>query len=164
VSGTPKCDFLAALRLLTRHGVEFIVVGGVGAVLQGAPLTTFDLDVVHSTSAENVERLLAALDELDAVFRAQPERRLRPQSSHLASGGHQLLITNCGPLDVLGSIGRSRTYDDLSRETVPIELGGGLTVRVLSLEALIRVKQETGRQQDLAVLPLLRQTLKQRAG
>ena len=42
-------SFLAVLRTLTDHGVEFIVVGGVAAVLRGAPINTFDLDVVYST-------------------------------------------------------------------------------------------------------------------
>jgi hypothetical protein len=45
-------DFLAILRSLAQHEVEFIVVGGISAVLQGAPIATFDLDVVHSRSSE----------------------------------------------------------------------------------------------------------------
>ena len=43
----------AILRTLTAHRVEFIVVGGVSAALQGAPVTTFDIDVVHSRAPEN---------------------------------------------------------------------------------------------------------------
>ncbi len=35
------------LGVLARHQVDFIVVGGV-AVIQGAPVTTFDLGVVHA--------------------------------------------------------------------------------------------------------------------
>ena len=42
-----KFDLLVLLKTLIWHEVEFIVVGGVGAVLQGAPLSTFDLDIVH---------------------------------------------------------------------------------------------------------------------
>lgn len=33
------------LEALTQAGVEFIVVGGVSAVLQGAPVVTQDLDL-----------------------------------------------------------------------------------------------------------------------
>jgi hypothetical protein len=43
-----KLDFLVMLRALLHHEVDFIVVGGVAAALNGTPLTTFDLDVVHS--------------------------------------------------------------------------------------------------------------------
>ena len=41
-------DVVAILRLLVKHRVEFIIVGGVSAVLNGVPYVTFDLDVVHS--------------------------------------------------------------------------------------------------------------------
>jgi hypothetical protein len=49
----PKPDFLAILQTLAHHKVEFIVVGGVCAVLQGAPISTFDLDLVHSRASDN---------------------------------------------------------------------------------------------------------------
>jgi tRNA A37 N6-isopentenylltransferase MiaA len=50
---------------LTQAGVAFIVVGGSGALMQGVPMVTFDLDIVPSRDAANVERLawLATLDE-----------------------------------------------------------------------------------------------------
>ncbi len=36
-------DFLEILRGLLRHEVDFILVGGVAAILEGAPVSTFDL-------------------------------------------------------------------------------------------------------------------------
>ena len=54
-------SFLAVLRTLADHKVDFVVVGGVAAVLRGAPINTFDLDVVHSTDGANVDRVLAAV-------------------------------------------------------------------------------------------------------
>ena len=65
-------DFLGILRGLVDHEVEFIVVGGVCAVLHGAPVTTFDLDVVHRRSPENIARLQAALAGLGAHYRGRP--------------------------------------------------------------------------------------------
>ena len=103
-SSNPR--FLELLRVLTRHRVNFIVVGGVSAVLHGAPVTTFDLDVVHARNPENVARLLSALDELEAVYRAPVE----------------LLLTKFGPLDVLGMIGKSRTWEDLLAGTRTMEI------------------------------------------
>lgn len=52
------------LRVLTRNEVEFIVVGGVAAILQGSPLTTEDVDIVYLPSEENNTRLAKALGEL----------------------------------------------------------------------------------------------------
>lgn len=39
-------DFFGIFETLITHDVVFIVVGGVCAVLNGAPINTFDLDVV----------------------------------------------------------------------------------------------------------------------
>jgi hypothetical protein len=126
-------------------------------------VTTFDLDILHAPNPENIVRLLSALEELDAVYRAQSERQLRPGESYLASPGHQLLLTKFGPLDVLGMIGKSRTWEDLRDHTRTMEIEPGAVVRVLDLEMLIAVKEELGFPKDLAVLPVLRQALKERS-
>jgi len=152
------------LRALDSYGVEFIVVGGVCAVLHGAPMATFDLDVVHSRSPENVDRLLSVLGALKATSRSQPGRDIRPDRSHLASPGHQLLMTVHGPLDLLGSVGAGRGYEELLPRAEELRLAPDLKIRLLSLETLIELKEETSREKDLAVLPLLRHTLRERKG
>jgi hypothetical protein len=134
VPGTAKREFAGLLIELSRHAVDFIVVGGVAAVLEG----------------------------LDAVYRMSPEQKLKPAASHLTSPGHQLLITRLGPLDILGSIGRSRCYDDLLPHTSEIEVGKGLRVPVLNLEMLIVVKEEVAGEKDRAVLPVMRRTLEEK--
>jgi hypothetical protein len=154
-------DFLEILRTLSEYKVDFIVVGGVCAVLHGAPMATFDLDVVHSRSADNLERLLSALHTLDAYYRDRPGQRLRPKLSHLASPGHQLFLTRFGPLDILGTIGNRLSYSDLITGTVQLQLDD-LELRMLTLEALIDTKRAAGRDKDKAVLALLNQTLKEK--
>jgi hypothetical protein len=153
-------DFFEILRVLTRHEVKFVVVGGISAVLQGAPVATFDVDVVHSRDPENIDRLLAALAPLDAFYRLGAERRLRPSASHLFSSGHQLLTTNFGPLDLRGTVGEDRDYASLLPHTIEVELEGA-KIRVLDLETLIQIKEQCGREKDMAVLPVLRRTLEQ---
>jgi hypothetical protein len=155
----PGANLVAILRALSEQAVDYIVVGGVAAVLQGAPTMTFDIDVVHSTAPENVTRLLGALEKLSAYYRVQPDRRLRPDASHLISRDHQLLMTDFGPLDVLGQIGNGRTYADLLPHCERVAIAADLTVPVLDLETLITVKEEVGAEKDRAVLPLLRRTL-----
>ena len=156
------CNFREILRVLTKHGVEFVVVGGVSAVLQGAPVNTFDLDVVHSTEAPNVEKLMEALAELDAVYRLQPHRKLRPAASHLKSPGHQLLMTQFGPLDLLGRIGDGEGYHQIVGQADRMDIGDGLSVAVLTLVSLIRVKEATAGEKDYAMLPILKRTLAER--
>lgn len=154
----PDTDFLAALRALSSGGVEFIVVGGLAAVLNGAPVNTFDLDIVHRRTDANIERLLTVLTALDAVYRMHRERRLKPISSHLGAPGHHNLITSCGPLDVLGTIGRNLGYEDLLPHTVTMQIDSGIAVRVLDLDTIIEVKEQLGGEKDKAVLPTLRRT------
>lgn len=154
-----KQQFLEILNVLARHRVEFIVVGGVSAVLYGAPLFTYDLDVVHARNSENITRLLSALDELGAIYRTQPERRLRPNESHLKGPGHQLLITKYGPLDVRGMIGDSRTWEDLQSHTQAMEIESGTSVHVLDLETQIEIKEHLNAPKDQAMLPILRAAL-----
>jgi hypothetical protein len=131
-------------------------------VLNGAPVNTFDLDIVHSREASNVARLLQVLETLDAVYRMQPERRLRPNATHLSSSCPLNLITRSGPLDVPGTIGRNLEYRDLLPHTVELEIGHGLRVRVLDLETLISLKETLAGEKDLAVLPILRRTLEEK--
>lgn len=150
--------FRDALELLSKHDVEYIVVGGVAGVLAGAPISTFDLDIVHDRRADNVGRLLAALADLEARYRDPAGRDLRPDASGLAGPGHHLLVTRFGPLDVLGEIGAGNDYAGLVEHSEVIRLGDA-ALRVLGLPALIRVKEQAGRPKDLAVLAILRQTL-----
>jgi predicted nucleotidyltransferase len=152
---------LETLRRLEESKTQFIVVGGVAAVLNGAPVQTFDIDIVYSASEENIDRLLVALASLDAVFRIQPERRLQPRASHLSGKGHLNLLTSAGPLDLLGTIGQNLSYEDLLSHCLEMDIGGGLRVKVLDLETLISVKELLGGDKDLAVLPILRQTLRE---
>lgn len=152
--------FKEALEVLAGYHVDLVVVGGVAAVINGAPIATFDLDVVHARSEDNVHRLAAALQDLEARYRDPGGRDLRPEAAALAGDGHHLLLTRCGPVDLLGRIGNGRRYEDLLPDAVAISVGSA-TVPVLGLSALIRTKEEAGREKDLAVLGILRRTLQE---
>ena len=153
-----RARYAEVLRRLAANDVEFIVVGMMAGVLRGAPLLTADLDLVHRRSAQNVSRLLQVLAGLDAIYRHDP-RRLRPGESHLMSPGHQLLVTTHGDLDCLGAVGDGQTYEDLLDRAPELNLGAGMSVRVIDLPTLIELKEKAGRPKDLAALPVLRATL-----
>jgi predicted nucleotidyltransferase len=134
------------LRILRAHDVDFIVVGGMAAVIGGAPVVTRDVDVLRARSEDNVARTLSALSELDAIFRGD-KRRLRPNATHLQGPGHLLLDTRQGPLDILGTIEENTTYEDVLDDSYRVDLGG-FEVRALSLERLLIVKRKLGRPKD----------------
>jgi predicted nucleotidyltransferase len=142
------------LRRLADARVEFIVVGGAAAVLHGAPITTEDLDIVHRRSPENVSRLRALLDELDARVRELANRRLPPQESALLGDGHVLLSTRLGPLDCLGTLIDGRGFEELVSHSESIK-DEGVEFLVVDLPTLIELKTKTGRSKDRLMLPVL---------
>ncbi len=153
-------SFREILRILSKHEVEYIVVGGVAAVIHGAPVTTFDLDALIRINEENAGRLIKALEELDARYR-EHQTIMRPTENDVLSGGHLLLMTSAGPLDVLGFVGDDNRYENLLTETKEMEISG-TRFRVLDLDELIRLKRETDRPKDRAVLELLEEVLRRR--
>ena len=155
-------DFEAILKVLADHRVDLVVVGGVAATLQGAPITTFDLDIVHSREEANLDRLKDALRELEAWYREKPDLRITPDREKLAGPGHHLLMTRAGPLDVLGVVVTGEGYTELAAHSDVFDLGSGLRVRVLDLPTIIAIKERLNRETDRAVLPLLRRTLNEK--
>ncbi len=97
-------NYKKILELLTDNQVDFIVIGGVCAVLNGVPIMTLDLDIVPARGPQNLERLLAVLQSIDAHYRHHPKKISPTLSLLAASPGHHFLATEHGPLDVLGTI------------------------------------------------------------
>ncbi len=149
----------AMLRGLHEAGVEFIVVGGMAAVMLAAPVLTEDLDIVHRRTPENVARLLSWLRAHGAYHRFDlANRRLPPTEELLLGNGHVNLQTDLGKLDVLCELGEGEGYEEILADTVLVD-DGSITLRVLGLPRLIAVKARAGRPKDRAVLPVLVATL-----
>jgi predicted nucleotidyltransferase len=154
-----ETKLIATLRSFAETEIQFILVGGLAAVLNGAPIQTYDIDLVYSREPGNVDRLLSVLQSLEAIFRIQPERRLRPARSHLSGGGHLNLLTRYGPLDLLATVGQGLSFSDLLPHSTEMDVGDGIRIRVLDLETIVLLKEQLAGEKDIAVLPILRRTL-----
>lgn len=119
------------LRALVNGGVEFILVGSGAEFLNGAPTHAGDVDIVHACNAANVERVLAVLECLDALFRIQPEPRLN-------------VITRYGRLDLWQTLGGdlAYSYEDLLPHSAEMHVCDDLRIRVLDLETSIRIREK----------------------
>lgn len=160
----PSPSLTTIVETLAAANVEFVLVGGLAAAAQGAPIATFDVDVVHRRTEDNVGRLLGALSSIDAHYRGRaPGDVLRPTAEILRGTGHSLLVTTLGPLDVLGAIEGGRDYDALLPDSTSIQLRGH-EVRVLKLELLVELKRQSTHPKDLAKLPLLEEALRRLRG
>jgi hypothetical protein len=80
----------------------------------------------------------------------------------LDSPVHQLVMTRFGPLDLLGTIGKDRCYEDLIEHTTEMSVRG-LHLRVLNVENLIQVKEAGGHEKDKGVVPILKRTLEEKS-
>ena len=160
---SPPAELTTLLTKLAASGAEFVLVGGLAAVAQGAPLTTQDVDVVHRRTPENVDLLMAFVADLNGRYRGRSGPPLPPSRAALLGGGHNLLITDLGPLDLLGTIEGGRGYDELSVSAITVELAG-YPIRVLDLATLAELKRGSTAAKDKLTLAVLEATLRRTKG
>lgn len=145
------------LEVLNRHGVDFVVIGGIAVLAHGNPRATFDLDLVASHAGQNLRRLAAALDELDAELAGVDAHLLDVDPTNpddLANGANWTMHTDAGKLDFLSEVPGGRSYEEIRQRSVEVE-GEGMSFRVVGLDDLIRMKRAAGRQKDLADIAAL---------
>lgn len=149
------------LRTLARHQVRFVVIGALGATFHGSPLRTEDIDICPDSQPQNLDRLAAALRELDAKewdFRKDVAISRLFDAQMLALDDIWILLTDAGRLDLVFKPGAFDGYDELLPQALEFDLDG-VRVKVAALEDIIRSKEAAGREKDLAQLPTLRRLL-----
>lgn len=133
---------------LVRHGVDFVVIGGLAGLAQGSTYPTFDLDVAYARDAPNLDRLAAALREIGVTLRGAPaDLPFQVDARTLANGSNFTFDSKFGKLDVLGHADGLSSYDDLRRDATVAEIEG-VDVRVASLDHLIAMKRAANRPKD----------------
>jgi predicted nucleotidyltransferase len=143
-----KSQLEEIVELFSRHGVEFLIIGGQAEALFGSPRVTYDYDFCYRRSKENLERLARALKELNPALRGvPPDLPFQIDARSLALGENFTFKTRLGDIDLLGWVEPLGNYDALLKhaETYPI---GESAVRTISLEDLIRVKEHIRRPKD----------------
>ncbi len=145
---------------LAEGHCEFVIVGGLSAVLQGAPIVTQDLDVCYRRTPENLARVAEALRPFGLRLRNLPEGlpNIFDQHSLELGSNFTLQLQDGEEFDLLGVMSAIGGYEAIIGRAVEMDVAGHL-VKVLSLEDLIRTKRAAGRPKDLAVLPTLEATL-----
>lgn len=135
---------------MARHGVEYVLIGALAARLQGFPRLTADAEITPARDTENVERLAAALRDMDArvYTEAVPEGlAFDCSAAMLARADLWNLITSAGRIDIVFQPAGSSGYADLAPTSVTYEVFG-VVLRAASLTDIIRLKEASGRPQD----------------
>jgi predicted nucleotidyltransferase len=145
----PKAPNLhALLGPLVRHGVDFVLIGGMAGISHGSNYPSFDLDVLYARDRANVSRLVAALEEIGVRLRGAPaDLPFLLDSRTIENGANFTFVTPHGDLDVLADAAGMPAYDALRSEAVEREISG-IPVRIASLDHLIAMKRAAGRTKD----------------
>ena len=149
----PNCVF----SVLDQHAVDYVLIGGLAAVLHGSTVMTNDADILPESDPANFERLGAALGELEARLRVDgnPDGvAFEPHPSLIASMAMLNLTTRCGDLDLTFTPAGLDGYGGVRERSVVFEVGG-LRIHVAALADIIRSKTAAGRPKDHATLPIL---------
>ena len=151
------------LRRLTARGVDFVVIGGIAAVLHGAAQATYDLDICYATDAVNLGAIGDVLMGLGARLKGVEESvPFTPDATTLRRIELLTMVTHEGELDILSRPAGSLGYETLRRHADRFDLDG-FTVLVASIDDLIVMKAAAGRQKDLAAIEELEASKRLRA-
>jgi hypothetical protein len=147
-------NFLEILNQLHDNDAEFVIVGGVAAVLHGGSRVTFGLDIVPSLEEASWQAVVELLWQMDARPRI-PEsleriRNVENVREWIRDKGMLALNFRSarGETEVDLLVGESGRFEGLRQRAVAVTVGER-TFYVASIEDLIDMKRRAGRQQDL---------------
>lgn len=149
---------------LNRHDVLYVVIGAFAANLQGWPDATLDVDVTPDREVRNLQRLAAALAEMNSVAlddEGDPLPDWPLDDQHLRMQNRTLVETCYGELDIVMNPAGANGYADLVRDARPYQVAEGVTVLVVSLRRVIESKEVVDRPKDRGVLPRMREILEE---
>ena len=145
-------QFKRIIEVLAHAKVEFVLIGGIAAIVHGSARATFDVDVVYARNAENIRCLAGALKPFHPYLRgAPPGLPFQWDEETISKGLNFTLTTDLGSLDLLGEVVGGGRYEDLQRYS---NLGEAFGVRCicLGLERLIHIKRAAGRPKDFEAI------------
>jgi hypothetical protein len=162
--GPAPLDPERLISVLAKRGVRYVLIGALGARLHGFPRVTADADITPARDEENLDRLAAALRELEAKVYTENVPEGLPfdcSARTLARADLWNLVTDAGRLDVTFQPSGTEGYDDLASGAVRFDVFG-TTLAVASLEDIVRSKEAAGRPRDRQDVLVMREMLRRR--
>lgn len=141
-------DLRALLTPLIRHGVDFVLIGGMAGISHGSNFPSYDLDVIYARDPDNIARLVDALAEIKVGLRgALADLPFQLDARTIENGSNFTFVTPHGDLDILGHADGMPRYEELKGEALVREVLG-LQVHVASIDHLIAMKRAANRPKD----------------
>jgi hypothetical protein len=149
-NGLRMSDQLRIFTVLNKHGVDYMVIGGVAVIAWGHTRNTRDVDILASPDAANMAYLAAALVELHArlsgIDAELPDVAL--DADTLGNGANFTMETSAGGLDYFSEVPGADMYDNIRSRSDVVTIAD-TPIRIVSREDLIRMKLAAGRDHDL---------------
>jgi predicted nucleotidyltransferase len=135
------------LRVLAKHGVRYLLIGGIAVIHHGYSRLTADVDVLYDCSPQNAERLWRALLEFwsGAV----------PSVASAAELENPNIVVQFGRppnrIDLIASL-RTVPFDRAWAARIESHItvdGDRVPIAIIGLQDLRQAKREAGRPKDL---------------
>ncbi|SRR6266567_3184661 len=154
-------DLAQIIPPLTTAKIDFILIGGMAAILHGSARVTFDVDLVYSRTPANIERLADALAPYKPYLREAPAGLpFEWDARTIRNGLNFTLTTDLGDIDLLGDVADGETYQTLLSHSFDVE-AFGVRFKCIDLPTLIRIKEAADRPKDREALAELRVLLEE---
>ncbi|MCO5315870.1 MAG: nucleotidyltransferase [Solirubrobacterales bacterium] len=141
-------DASAIFRTLSGKGVEYVLIGGIAVQTHGHVRMTNDADLIPAPDPANLTRLADALNALGARVLNPGHELDEISGTMLPTATIWQFATRAGGIDVIHEVPGGRSFDQLRRSALEVKLGP-VTVPVVGLDDLIRMKEARGRPVDL---------------
>jgi hypothetical protein len=135
-------DFEELLRLLEKHKVEYLIVGGYAVAFHGYPRFTKDIDIFFENSESNVTQIQKALLEFGFAEQELKKELFLTKGNIIAFGVEPVRVDLINKIDGL-------TYGDVKAKKVRGKYGA-IEVYFIGKQDLIVNKSSTTRLKDKA--------------
>jgi hypothetical protein len=151
----PPLQPLELFRVLHEHAVEYVVIGGFSLAAHGVVRGTKDVDVFPAPDRDNLAKLAAALDDLEARVHGMDDFEPKEfpaglDTDGLSAGGNFVLSTRYGRLDVMQDVSGIKGWEQVRDGAVAFDVPGLEHAPLFAgLDDLVAMKRAAGRDQDL---------------
>lgn len=160
-----ELDFKGIFKGLNELKIEYLVIGGLAVNFYGVPRMTYDIDLMILLGTENIGKLVEKLTAwgyrpkvpVNPVDLADEDKRnYWIEEKGMMAMNFYSEVLPIGEIDIV--FDSPIPYDELKSRAVMMELQGE-KIPTISIHDLIRLKEKSGRKQDLSDVEYLKMIL-----
>lgn len=162
--------YLDLFRELQKHDVQYLVVGGIAINLHGVERATMDVDLVLAMDEANLQRFLKVATELELkpslpvkieslCNAAQLDEWVREK--HMIAFCLRPSSKTAPSVDII--VRPKVSFETMYRNRIEKEIGG-IRFKLVSIDDLIALKTDTGRNKDASDITALNKVKQIAAG